>query len=82
MDDIVIKTRSPKTLTEDLTKTFTDLQNFEWKLYHQEVIQLYISHRGNESNPKQIKEITRMEPLQSTKDVQKLTLCMPPSTDL
>jgi hypothetical protein len=71
MNDVVIKTRSPKTLIENMAETFADLWRFSWKLnptkctfgvLSGKLLSSVISHRGIKSSLKQIKVITQMGP--------------------
>jgi ribonuclease HI len=79
MDDVVIKTRNPEGLIEDLEETFTSLRKFRWKLNPTKcvfgvpsgkLLGFIISNRGIEANPEKITAITDMEALARIKDVQ------------
>ena len=85
VDDVVVKTKNPDTLIDDLKETFINLKAWKWKLNPNKCIfgvpsgQLFgflVSHRGIEASTKQIRAITEMRPPRCIKDVQKLTGCM------
>ena len=85
VDDVVVKTKNPNTLIEDLKQTFKNLKRWRWILNPNkcvfgvpsgQLLGFLVSHRGIEASAKQIRAITEMGPPRSVKDVQKLTGCM------
>jgi hypothetical protein len=85
VDDVVVKTKNPDALIEDLKQTFENLKRWRWKLNpnkcvfrvpSRQLLRFLVSHRGIEASAKQIRAITEMGPPRSGKDVQKLTGCM------
>jgi hypothetical protein len=85
VDDIVVKTKNPDTLIEDLKQTFKNLKKWKWKFNPNkcvfgvpswQLLGFLVSHRGIETSAKQIKAITEMGPPRCVKDVQNLTDCM------
>jgi ribonuclease HI len=85
VDDVVIKTRNPDGLIEDLEETFSSIRRFRWKLNPTKCIfgvpsgkllGFVVSNRGIEANPVKISAITDMGAPATIKDVQKLTSCM------
>jgi hypothetical protein len=85
VDDVVVKTRDPPMLIEDLKKTFENLKKWKWKLNPNkcvfdvsfgQLLGFLVSHRGIEASTKQIRAITKMGPPRRIKDVQKLIGCM------
>jgi hypothetical protein len=85
VDDIVVKTKNPNKLIEDLKQTFENLKKWKWKLILNkcvfgvpsgQLLGFLVSHRGIDVSAKQILSITEMGPPQCVKDVQKLTGCM------
>jgi hypothetical protein len=82
VDDIVVKTKNPDTLIEDLKQTFKNLKRWRnpnkcvFRVPSGQLLGFLVSHRGIEASTKQIRAITKMGPPRSVKDVQKLTGCM------
>ena len=63
MDDVVVKTKNPDTLIEDLRQTFENLKRWRWKLNpgkcvfgvpSGQLLGFLVSHRGIEASAKQI----------------------------
>ena len=78
MDDVLVKTKNPDTLIEDLKQTFENLKRWRWKLNPNkcvfrvplgQLLGFLVSHRGIEASAKQIRAITEMGPPRSSKDV-------------
>src|SRR5207244_9537944 len=85
IDDVVIKSRIKEDLVSDLSETFTNLRRFRWKLNPEKcvfrvpsgkLLGFIVWYRSIEVNPKELKDIFRMNLLTTLKDVQKLTGCM------
>ena len=85
MDDVVVKTKNPDTLIEDLKQTFENLKRWMWKLNPNkcvfgvplgQLLRFLVSHYGIEASAKQIRAISEMGPPRSVKDVKKLIGCM------
>src|SRR5438128_9818468 len=85
VDDVIIKSRVKEDLISDLSKTFTNLRRFRWKLNPEKcvfgvpsgkLLGFIVLYRGIEANPEKLKDIFRMNSLTKLKDVQKLTGCM------
>jgi hypothetical protein len=85
VDDVVVKTRDPSMLIEDLKQTFKNLKKWKWKINPNkcvfnvpsgQLLRFLVSHRAIEASTKQIQVITEMGPPRYVKDVQKLTGCM------
>src|SRR5437667_870495 len=85
VDDVVIKSRVKEDLISDLSKTFTNLRRFRWKLNPEKcvfgvpsgkLLGFIVSYRGIEANPEKLKDIFRMNSPTKLKDVQKLMGCM------
>jgi hypothetical protein len=85
VDDVVVKTKNPDTLIEDLKQTFENLKKWKWKLNPNkcvfevpsgQLLRFLVSHRGIEASTKQIQAITKMGPPRCVKNVQKLIGCM------
>jgi hypothetical protein len=83
VDDIVVKTKNPDMLIEDLKQTFENLNN--WKLNPNkcvfgvpsgQLLGFLVSNRGIEASTKQIRAIKEMGPPRCVKDVQKLIRSM------
>jgi hypothetical protein len=81
VDDVVVKTRDPPMLIEDLKETFENLKKWKWKLNPNkcvfdvlsgQLLGFLVSHHGIEASTKQIRVITEMGPPRCVKDVQKL----------
>jgi hypothetical protein len=82
VDDVVVKTKNPDMLIEDLKQTFENLNKWKWKLNPNkcvfgvplgQLLGFLVSNRGIEASTKQIRAITEMAPSRCVKDVQKLT---------
>jgi hypothetical protein len=82
VNDVVVKTKNPDMLIEDLKQTFENLNKWKWKLNPNkcifgvplgQLLRFLDSNRGIEASTKQIQAITEMAPPRSVKDVQKLT---------
>jgi hypothetical protein len=85
IDDVVVKTREAHTLIDNLQRTFTALNKYQWKLNPKKCIfgvpsgillGNVVSHDGIRPNPTKVKAILDMQPPKNIKDVQKLTGCM------
>jgi hypothetical protein len=85
VDNVVVKTKNPETLIDDLKETFTNLKTWKWKLNPNkyifdvpsgQLLTFLVSHHGIEAGTKQIRAITEMRPPRCIKDIQKLTGCM------
>jgi predicted metallo-beta-lactamase superfamily hydrolase len=85
VDDVVVKTKNPNTLIEDLKQTFENLKKWKWKLHPNkcvfgvplgQLLGFSVSHHGIEASAKQIRAIIEMDPQRCVKYVQKLTGCM------
>ena len=85
VDDVVVKTKEAYTLVNDLERTFTALNKFQWKLNPKKCIfdvpsgillGNVVSHDGIHPNPKKVKAVLDMKPPKKVKDFQKLTRCM------
>jgi hypothetical protein len=85
MHDVVVKTRSSDTLSEDVEETCASLREYRWKLNPNKcvfsvpsgkLLGFIISHCGIKANPEKISAITSMKAPTCIKDVQKLTGCM------
>jgi hypothetical protein len=82
---VVVKTREDKVLISDLAETFDNLRKFKMKLNHKkctfnvpsrQLLGYMVSRWGIDPNPKKVSTITKMTPLESLHDVQRLTGCM------
>ena len=69
VDDVIIKSRVKEDLISDLSKTFTNLRRFRWKLNPEKcvfgvpsgkLLGFIVSYRGIEVNPEKLKDILRM----------------------
>ena len=78
MDDVVVKTKNPDTLIEDLKQTFENLKRWRWKLNPNkcvfrvpsgQLLGFLVGHRGIKASTKQIRAITEVDPPRSVKDV-------------
>jgi hypothetical protein len=63
VDDVVVKTKDPTMLIQDLKQTFKNLKKWKWKLNPNkcvfgipsgQLLGFLVSHRGIEANTKQI----------------------------
>jgi hypothetical protein len=78
VDDIVVKTKNPDILIEDLKQTFENLNKWKWKLNPNkcvfgvpsgQLLGFLVSNRGIQASTKQIQAITEMAPPRNVKDV-------------
>jgi hypothetical protein len=85
VDDVVMKTREAHTLVDNLQRTFTALNKYQWKLNPKKCIfgvpsgillGNVVSHDGIRPNPTKVKAVLDMQPPKNVKDIQKLTGCM------
>ena len=79
IDDIVIKTKEPGSLIEDLEETFKNLKAWQWKLNPTkcvfgvpsgQLVRFLVSNRGIEASTKQVKAIMDMKPPKKVKDIE------------
>jgi hypothetical protein len=82
MDDVVVKTTEKDKLIADLTETFANLREFQWKLNPTRcvfgvpsglLLGFMVGHQGIEANPTKIDAIHKMAKPSNKKDVMKLT---------
>jgi hypothetical protein len=82
VDDIVVASKSKEDHLTDLAETFANMRDARLRLNLEKcvfgvrqgkILGYLVSHRGIEANPTKIQAIMDMAPLQSTKDVQRLT---------
>jgi hypothetical protein len=82
VDDVVVKTTEEDKLNADLTETFANLREFQWKLNPTKcvfgipsglLLGFMVGHRGIETNPAKIDAIRKMAKPSIKKDVMKLT---------
>jgi ribonuclease HI len=80
--DIVVASKSKEDHLVDLAETFANMRDAPLRLNpekrvfrvrQRKILGYLVSHRGIEANPTKIQAINNMAPLQSTKDVQRLT---------
>jgi hypothetical protein len=85
VDDVVVKTREVHTLVDNLQRTFTALNKYQWKLNPKKCIfgvpsgillGNVVSHDGIRPNLIKVKTILDMQPPRNVKDIQKLSGCM------
>jgi hypothetical protein len=85
IDDVVMKTREAHTLVDNLQRTFTTLNKYQWKLNPKKCIfgvpsgillGNVISHDSICPNSTKEKAVLDMQPPKNIKDIQKLTGCM------
>jgi hypothetical protein len=78
IDDVVVKTKNPDMLIEDLKQTFENLNKWKWKLNPNkcvfgvqsgQLLGFLVSNRGIEASTKQIRAIIEMGPPHCVKDV-------------
>jgi hypothetical protein len=83
VDDIVVISKTKETYISDLAKTFINMHEVRLKLNPEKcifeitkgkVLSCLVSIKGIEVNPDKIRALIHMQPPQSRKDVQKLTL--------
>jgi hypothetical protein len=82
VNDVVVKTTVEDKLIADLTETFANLREFQWKLNPTKcvfgvpsgfLLGFMVGHRGIEANPAKIDAICKMAKPSNKKDVMKLT---------
>jgi hypothetical protein len=82
VDDVVVKTTEEDRLIADLTETFANLREFQWKLNPTKcvfgvpsrlLLGFMVGHRGIEANPVKVDAICKMAKPSNKKDVMKLT---------
>ena len=82
VDDMLVKSLDKGKHLDDLQKTFNTLRRYNMKLnsskcafgvVSEKFLGFMVSYRGIKANPKKIKAILDMKPLQSIKEVQSLT---------
>jgi hypothetical protein len=82
VDDVVVKTTEEDKLIADLTETFVNLREFQWKLNATKgvfgvpselLLGFMVGHRGIEANPTKIDTIRKMAKPSNKKHVMKLT---------
>jgi hypothetical protein len=80
-----MKTREAHTLVDNLQRTFTALNKYQWKLNPKKCIfgvpsgillGNIVSHDVICPNPTKVKAVLDMQPPKNIKDIQKLTGCM------
>jgi hypothetical protein len=85
VDDVVVKTWEEEGLISDLAETFDNLRKFKMKLNLEKftfgvplgkLLGYMVSRHGIGPNPEKVLAITKMKPLESLHDVQKLAGCM------
>jgi hypothetical protein len=85
VDDVVVKTTEEDKLIADLTETFANLRELQWKLNPTKcvfgvpsglLLGFMVGHRGIEANPAKIDAIRKMAKPSNKKDVIKLTRMM------
>jgi hypothetical protein len=85
VDDVVVKTTVEDKLITDLTETFANLQEFQWKLNPTKcvfgvpsglLLGFMVEHRGIEANPAKVDAIRKMAKPFNKKDGMKLTSMM------
>jgi hypothetical protein len=82
VDDVVVKTTEEDQLIANLTKTFTNLREFQWKINPTKcvfgvasglLLGFMVGHRGIEANPAKVDAIRNMAKPSNKKYVMKLT---------
>jgi hypothetical protein len=82
IDDVVVKTTKEDQLIADLTETFANLREFQWKLNPTKcvfgvpsrlLLGFMVGHRGIEANPVKVDAIRNMSKPSCKKDIMKLT---------
>jgi hypothetical protein len=82
IDDVVVKTTVEDKLITDLTETFVNLREFQWKLNPTKcvfgvpsglLLGFMVGHRGIEANPTKVDAIRKMAKPYNKKDIMKLT---------
>jgi hypothetical protein len=81
VDDVVVKSTEEDQLIADLTETFANLRQFQWKLNLTKcvfgvpsglLLGFMVGHRGNKANPAKVDAIRNMAKPSNKKDVMKL----------
>jgi hypothetical protein len=81
VDDVVVKTTEEDRLIVDLTETFANLREFQWKLNPTKcvfgvpsglLLGFMVGHQGIEANPVKVDAIRKMAKPSNKKDVMKL----------
>ena len=79
---MLVKSKEEDSHRDDLGETFKTLCKYQMKLnpskcafdvYSGKFLSFMVSQRGIEANPDKIKAILEMEPLKTTKEIQRLT---------
>jgi hypothetical protein len=82
VDDVVVKTTEEDKLIADLTETFANIREFQWKLNPTKcvfgvpsglLLGFMVEHRGIEANHAKVNAIRKMAKPSNKKDVMKLT---------
>jgi hypothetical protein len=82
VDDVIVKTTEEDKLITDLTETFANLREFQWKLNQIKcvfgvpsglLLGFMVGHRGIEANPAKVDAIRKMAMPSNKKDIMKLT---------
>jgi hypothetical protein len=82
IDDVVVKTTEEDQLIADLTETFANLREFQWKLNPTKcffsvpsglLLDFMVGHQGIEASPAKVDAIRNMAKPSNKKDVMKLT---------
>jgi hypothetical protein len=82
---MVVKTQEDEGLFSNLVETLDNLRKFKMKLNLEKctfgvpsgkLLGYMVSHRGIDPNPEKVSAITKMKPLESLHDIQKLMGCM------
>jgi hypothetical protein len=82
IDYVVVKTTEEGQLIADLTQTFANLREFQWKLNPTKcvfgvpsrlLLGFMVRHRGIETNPAKVNTIRNMDKPSNKKDIMKLT---------
>jgi hypothetical protein len=82
VDDIVVASKNKEDHLADLAETFMNMRDARLRLNPEKcvfgvrqgkILGYLVSHRGIEANPTKIQAIINMTPLQSARDVQRLT---------
>jgi hypothetical protein len=82
VDDIVVASKNKEDHLADLAETFANMRDARLRLNPEKcvfrvrqgkILGYLVSHRGIEANPTKIQGILNMTPLQSARDVQRLT---------
>jgi hypothetical protein len=82
VDDVVVQTTEEDQLITNLTETFANLREFQWKLNPTKcvfgvpsglLLGFMVGHRGIEANPAKVDAICNMAKPSNKKDIMKLT---------